>query len=135
MEKLNVLFSCRTHGVSRLFQFDSGANATTFFVPYYREFPSDFNGQKIARRRGYGAGGVATDSVYLLDHTQSELGGRIAELQHVAVFRAPQNVLADHYYGNLGRDLMAGFDGITLDFTKARVTLGPRLGPSDKSPQ
>ena len=73
MEKLNVLFSCRTHNLSRPFLFDSGANATTFFIPYTREFAADFLHEKQGTRNGYGAGGTSTDQVYILDHVDLEL--------------------------------------------------------------
>ena len=124
MEKLNVLFSCRTHDHPRSFLFDSGANATTFFVPYYRDFAADLLHEKQGTYRGYGAGGTSTDQVYILDHVDLELANRIVDLQHIAVFKTPQNTLADDYEGSLGRDLISSFDSLTLDLTHDRVYLG-----------
>jgi Aspartyl protease len=124
MEKLNVLFSCRTHNLSRLFLFDSGANATTFFLPYYREFPADFLHQKQGTRNGYGAGGTSTDHVYVFDHVDLELANRIVDLQHIAVFNNPQNTLSDEYEGALGRDLINSLDSLTLDLIHDRVYPG-----------
>jgi predicted aspartyl protease len=124
MEKLNVLFSCRTHNHPRPFLFDSGANATTFFVPYYRDFLVDFLHEKQGTRRGYGVGGTSSDQVYILDHVDLELANRIVDLQHIAVFKTPQNTLADDYEGSLGRDLISSFDSLTLDLTHDRVYLG-----------
>jgi Aspartyl protease len=124
MEKLNVLFSCRTHDHPRPFLFDSGANATTFFVPYYREFAADLLHEKQGTRHGYGAGGTSTDQVYLLDHVDLELANRIVDLQHIAVFKTPQNTLADEYEGALGRDLISSLDSLTLDLIHDRVYAG-----------
>jgi hypothetical protein len=124
MEKLNVLFSCRTHNHPRPFLFDSGANATTFFVPYDREFAADLLHEKQGTRRGYGAGGTSTDQVYLLDHVDLELANRIVDLQHIAVFKTSQNTLADEYEGALGRDLLSSLDSLTLDLTHDRVYAG-----------
>jgi hypothetical protein len=124
MEKLNVLFSCRTHDHPRPFLFDSGANATTFFVPYYREFAADFLHEKQGTRNGYGAGGTSTDQVYILDHADLELANRVLDLQHIAVFKNPQNTLSDEYEGSLGRDLIFSLDSLTLDLVHDRVYPG-----------
>ena len=124
MEKLNILFSCRTHDHPRPFLFDSGANASTFFVPYAREFAADLLHEQQGTRNGYGAGGTSTDQVYVLDHADIELANRIVDLQHIAVFKNPQNTLADEYEGALGRDLINSLDSLTLDLTHARVYPG-----------
>jgi hypothetical protein len=124
MEKLNILFSCRTHNLSRPFLFDSGANATTFFVPYYREFATDFLHKKQGTRNGYGAGGTSTDQVYILDNVDLELANRILDLQHIAVDKDPQNTLSDEYEGSLGRDLLNSLDSLTLDLIHDRVYTG-----------
>jgi predicted aspartyl protease len=125
MEKLSVLFSCRTHNLQRTFLFDSGANVTTFFIPYYRDFPTDFLHEKQGTLRGSGIGGVSNHPAYLLENTGLQLAGRDVDLQHIAVLKTPQNGLFDDYEGNLGRDLISAYDSITLDLTHDRVYLGP----------
>jgi len=124
MEKLNILFSCRTHNLSRLFLFDSGANATTFFLPYFREFPADLLHEAQGTRNGYGAGGTSTDQVYILAHVDLELANRLIDLQRIAVFKNPTNTLADEYEGSLGRDLINSLDSLTLDLIHDRVYPG-----------
>ena len=124
MEKLNILFSARTHNLSRPFLFDSGADATTFFLPYCREFTADFLHEKQGTRNGYGAGGTSTDQVFILDHVDLELANRIIDLQHIAVFKNPQNTLSDEYEGSLGRDFISSLDSLTLDLIHDRVYPG-----------
>ena len=124
MEKLNILFSCRTHNLSRAFLFDSGANATTFFLPYYREFPADLLHEAQGTRNGFGAGGTSTDQVYILAHVDLELANRYIDLQRIAVFKNPTNTLADEYEGSLGRDLINSLDTLTLDLIHDRVYPG-----------
>ena len=124
MEKLNILFSARTHNLSRPFLFDSGADATTFFLPYYREFTADFLHEKQGTRNGYGAGGTSTDQVFILDHVDLELANRIIDLQHIAVFKNPQNTLSDEYEGSLDRDFISSLDSLTLDLIHDRVYPG-----------
>ncbi len=124
MEKLNVLFSCTIRDLQRSFLFDSGANQTTFFIPYYRDFRFSLASQEQGTRHSYGVGGVSTDQVYILDHVDIELANRIVDLQHIAVFKSPQNTLADEYEGSLGRDFISAFDSISLDLTHDRVYVG-----------
>ena len=124
MEKLNVLFSARTHGLSRSFLFDSGADATTFFVPYSTEFAVDLAHEAVGTRNGYGAGGTSTDQVYILDHVGLELANRRLDLQHIAIERNPQHTLSDAYEGALGRDLINDLDSLTLDLIHDRVYAG-----------
>jgi hypothetical protein len=124
MEKLNILFSARTHNLSRTFLFDSGANATTFFLPYYREFTADLLHQAQGTRNGYGAGGTSTDHVYVLGRVDLELANHIIDLNHIAVFNNPQNTLSDEYEGSLGRDLINSLDSLTLDLIHNRVYTG-----------
>ena len=124
MEKLNILFSARTHNLPRPFLFDSGANATTFFLPYYREFTADLLHQAQGTRNGYGAGGTSTDHVYVLGRVDLELANHIIDLNHIAVFNNPQNTLSDEYEGSLGRDLINSLDSLTLDLIHNRVYTG-----------
>ncbi len=124
MEKLNVLFSCRSQGLARSFLFDSGANTTTFFFPYYRDFRAEFLHPTQATRRSFGAGGVASDPVYLLDDTELEVAGRRVDLQHIPVMKAAQHTLSDEFEGSLGRDLISAAGGLTLDLTDDRVYAG-----------
>ncbi|MGA7155824.1 MAG: retropepsin-like aspartic protease [Acidobacteriaceae bacterium] len=124
MQKLNVLFSCTTHNLQRTFLFDSGANESTFFVLYYHDFLIDFLHQTEGTRQGYGVGGTSSDPVYILDHVDLELANRIADLNHIAVLKAPQHTLSDEYEGSLGRDLINAFDSLTLDLTHDRVYPG-----------
>jgi predicted aspartyl protease len=57
MYKLTPLIECGVHGKERLFAFDTGANGSAFFCPYYREFTEYFGGMKLGRNRTAGAGG------------------------------------------------------------------------------
>ena len=88
--------------------------------------PPTFSTKQQGTRNGYGAGGTSTDPVYILDHADLELANRIVDLQHIAVFKNPQNTLADEYEGALGRDFIHSLDSLTLDLTHDRVYAGKR---------
>jgi hypothetical protein len=129
MDKLTPLLDCGTHGRQRVFAFDSGASSTQLFVAYYKEFSADFVKEKKGKSRSYGAGGVATSKVYILDNLQLQIADRTAALHHVPVHPEPLGVIADRTYGNLGRGIPAQFESMTLDFTHARAYLGTPLSP------
>ncbi len=124
MEKLNVLFSCRSYGLARSFLFDSGANSSNFYLPYYHDFPAAFLHPKRATRSSSGVGGSASDQVYLLDNVDLELAGRTVELQHIPVSISPQHTLSDEFEGSLGRDLISNTGSLTLDLAHDSVYAG-----------
>ncbi len=124
MEKLNVLFSCGTHGLHRSFLFDSGAHSSTFYFPYYRDFRADFLYPTQATIRSAGAGGEATQSVDLLDDAELRLAGHTVDLQRVPVYTAAQHNLDDEFEGSLGRDMISNVGSLTLDLTHDRVYTG-----------
>ena len=124
MEKLNVLFSCGTHGLHRSFLFDSGANSSTFYFLYYRDFRADFLHPMQATSRSAGAGGEATQKVYLLDDAELRLAGHNVDLQRVPVYKTAQHNLDDEFEGSLGRDLISNAGSLTLDLTHDRVYVG-----------
>ncbi|MGH9613764.1 MAG: hypothetical protein ACRD4P_11850, partial [Bryobacteraceae bacterium] len=51
------------------------------------------------------------------------IGGAQAVLHRVAVIPAPLGADMDRAYGNLGRGLISGFGGFTLDFEAMRFRL------------
>jgi hypothetical protein len=127
MEKLSILFSCKTHNLVRPFIFDSGANSTVFFVPYFREFTADLIHEDQGTLHGSGLGGGSTRRVYMLDYEDLELTHRSIDLQHIIVFEKPQNTFLDEFEGIIGRDFIASFDSLTLDLIHDRVYPGKPL--------
>lgn len=133
MYKLAPLLECGVHGKERLFAFDTGASGSTFFVPYYREFTQDFEGMKLARKRTSGAGGEKELSAYVLRTTILAVASRDIVLHDVPVFPKALGNGRDRTYGNLGRDLVAGFESFTLDFGQLRFWLGKPLRNSGRN--
>jgi hypothetical protein len=128
MEKLNILFSCKTHNLARPFLFDSGANSTVFFVPYFREFAEDIIHEDQGTLHSSGAGGASTNRVYILDYADLVLANRSIDLKHITVFfKNPRNPFFDNYEGSLGLDFIASFDSLTLDLIHHRVYPGKPL--------
>lgn len=134
MDKLTPLLECGTHGKQRLFAFDTGANTSDFFAPYYREFPQDFAKLKLSTKGFSGAGGAGTQPVYIVNIATLGVAGQDIALHHVPVFPRPLGAGSDSTYGNLGRDLVANFESFTIDFAQLRFFLGKPTQPSGTKP-
>jgi predicted aspartyl protease len=133
MHQLTPLVECSVDGRKLLFSLDTGATASVFSARYYHEFPSAF---RTLKKRPYGmagAGGMKVLSVYYVPQATLGVGETPAVLQHVPVIPSARNTDLDKAYGNLGRDLVAGFRSFTLDFAHMRFALGPRLSPATPS--
>ena len=131
MNKLTPLLQCGIHDDERLFAFDTGASGSEFFRPYYREFAQDFAGLKLRKTQTSGAGGAKEQPVYILKSAKLMVSGYSVVLYDVPVFPKPLENGVDLTYGNLGRDLVAGFDSFTLDFTRLRFYLGKQVAASE----
>jgi hypothetical protein len=126
MDGLAPLVECEVHGKPRLFAFDTGADSSMLFVPCYREFKDDLVGVSPSKTISAGAGGARTRTSYRLDEARLGVAGTEVQLHHVPVFPEPSGTSLDHAYGNLGRDLVAGFESFTMDFATFHFSLGPR---------
>ena len=130
MDKFTPLLEAGIHGKPRLFQFDTGANNTAFFLPFYNEFPFDIASAKHGKTNAYGAGGTIKQKVSILAHPELEVGGQTVTLTNIPVSSQSLGTTADETYGNLGRDLVANYDSFTLDLSNLRFFLGKPL-PQD----
>ena len=130
MDKFTPLLEAGIHGKPRLFQFDTGANNTVFFLPFYNEFSFDVASAKHGNMNAYGAGGTLKQKVSILPQPELEVAGHTVTLKNIAVYSVSLGTTADETYGNLGRDLVANFDSFTLDLTSLRFFLGKPL-PQD----
>jgi predicted aspartyl protease len=128
-DKLSPLVQAETTAGPRLFLFDSGANLTRLFAPFYLDFPNLFHHQKKGRTRSVGAGGTATDRVYILDSPRFGFAGSIVLLRHVPVTTTATGGIFDRYEGSFGRDLLAAVPGLTLDLTHDLLYLGDPQPP------
>ncbi|MES2393050.1 MAG: retropepsin-like aspartic protease [Acidobacteriota bacterium] len=123
-DKLCPLVEVSTPAGPRLFLFDSGANATSFFVPYYNDFTATFAHAKKGKSRAAGAGGTSESRVYILDPTTLTFANRTLTLHHVGVRTTPVGSTSDRYEGSIGRDILPTVQSLTLDFIHDRLYLG-----------
>ena len=65
--------------------------------------------------------------VYVQPRLVLTVGDKTATLKNVSIFSTRMNSGIDELYGNLGQDLVAGFESFTLDFSRMTFSLGPPL--------
>lgn len=84
------------------------------------------------KHQSSGAGGTVKRKVYLQPKLVLTVGDRTATLKNVSIFPARMNSGIDELYGNLGQDLVSGFESFTLDFSKVTFSLGAPLVAPDR---
>ena len=126
MKQLKPLIECSVAQQTLLFAFDTGADVSTLSTRYYHDFEGEFKGlEKVPSNYG-GAGGTSKSEVFVLPQLDMRVAGEAVLLKHLMTFPFKVGTEADDSYGNLGRDLVAGFDSFTLDFHRMTFSLGDR---------
>jgi hypothetical protein len=70
--------------------------------------------------------------IYLQSRVDLTVGKEVATIRNVPIFPTKVGSDKDELYGNLGQDLVAGFESYTLDFSKMTFTLGVPLHHSSE---
>jgi len=134
MELLTPLLQCSIGGRELLFSFDTGADRSIFTVKYYKQFrDTALRGLPLKSYKLGGAGGVRQFNVYFQPLVEAHIGSRVSALKEVPVLPEPMSTDLDKLNGNLGRDLVNGFQSFTIDFTHMRFLLGEPLTTTSAS--
>jgi len=111
---------------TRLFHFDSGADATLLTVRFCRAYASLLTGIAPTHVKIGGAGGVQRYDGYKLARLPLTIGGTRAVLDSVFVFRDESKSPFEANYGNLSGAVAAKFGGYTIDFRAMTFELGAK---------
>lgn len=96
------------------FTFDTGADQTMLYAPFYLENKKDIDKQYQAVKIGMGgAGGKAEYDGFKINHTFTILGKPIS-LKNVSLLKNKIN--KEMIYGNIGQDVIRQFNKMTLNF-------------------
>ena len=79
----------------------------------------------IARVRGQAE--WLSSKIYMQPRLDLVVGNKTAVLRQVSIFPMKMGSGIDELYGNIGQDLVAGFQSFTLDFSKMTFSLGAPL--------
>lgn len=132
MDGLTPMIECGVNGKNLLFDLDTGANASMLSVRYFKDFSAQSASWAKADDKSAGAGGIKQRQVDLLGTLDLKIGDKIASIHRIPIFTSAVGTDVDHGYGNLGQDLLAGFESFTLDFAHMRFSLGKPLSAATK---
>ncbi len=118
LDNLTPLISFTFNNYQMVGRFDTGANQTQFYEPFFNEFFRDtLDTSLIDTIRTGGAGGIISAPVYELPRISIEIAGTTVTLDSTAIHTEVFGDQSDSYlYANLGMDLVDHFDGYILNF-------------------
>ena len=132
MDGLTPMIECGVNGKNLLFDLDTGANTSMFTVRFFRKFRAQSASWKKGEDKGFGAGGIMVRKVYVVLALELRVGDKIATLHSIPIFTSAIGTDIDDSYGNLGQDVLAGFESFTLDFAHMRFSLGKPVPAASK---
>lgn len=104
--------------------FDSGANATMLYVPFFREFRKEADASGFpAKSEMAGVAGVRISSAYTMMDLAIEFAGRKAVFPKVDVLTQLRDEAGRKYFGNVGQDLMLQFELARFNWRTMRLSL------------
>lgn len=124
MKLLTPVIECGVDGKELPFSFDTGASSTELSYRYYEKFRAHAGSWKKGESKSGGAGGTVNSKIYMQPRLNLEVGDKAVVLRQVAIFPMKMGSGIDELYGNVGQDLVAGFQSFTLDFSKMTFSLG-----------
>jgi len=129
MRLLMPVIECGVEGKELPFSFDTGASGTFLSIRYYEQFRREVGAWKKGENATAGAGGMVRRKIYLQPQLDLAVGDKVATIRNVPIFPTTVGSDKDELYGNLGQDMVTGFDSFTLDFSKMNFSLGAPLSP------
>lgn len=131
MQLLNPVIECGVQGHQLPFTLDTGATSTVLSHRFYHLFRSEVPSWKSMENELSGAGGVVKRKAFLIPKLRVQVGKETAVIRNIPVF-PPKAHAHQELYGNLGEDLVAGFQSFTLDFKKMTFSLGSPMAQGKK---
>jgi hypothetical protein len=122
LDGFTPLVEARFGGRAAAYAFDTGAQTTMLYPPFLARHDSlvRASGERAERGLG-GAGGSTRLTAYRLRDARLTLGGRELTLPAVDVMATAPNPRARRIFGNLGLDLLARVEHVTIDLERRRV--------------
>ena len=105
------------------FTFDTGANGSMLYSKYLQKHRPQITAQyPLIDLKFGGAGGVTSRKGYKITY-RPVVAGKKLELSNVEVFSEKFDEDRDHFYGNLGQDVIKQFEKMTINFTDMFIQL------------
>ncbi|MEJ2215512.1 MAG: retropepsin-like aspartic protease [Gemmatimonadota bacterium] len=125
LEQFSMLTPVRWRGSVFICQFDTGANTTSFYEPFYRRYTDAVEAAGIAdTARVGGAGGIRRIPVFRLPTATLSLADTTVTLRNVDVYRTVIRDSADNYaYCNIGQDVLRQFRALIINLRSMSLLL------------
>jgi predicted aspartyl protease len=99
------------------FALDTGANTSVLYPPFYRAYEDEIKAAYAPHtERMRGVGGHKEIRGYLAKNVVLEVSGRETRFAQIPILIEHTTDTSRHFYGNLGQDLIAQFERMTLNF-------------------
>lgn len=98
------------------FTFDTGANSTMLYSKYLKKYEKEITAEfPPADLKFGGAGGMVLKKGYKITFRPT-IQERLLKMTNVDVLSEPYHEEKDHFYGNIGQDLIKQFEKMTINF-------------------
>jgi len=105
------------------YTFDTGATNTMLYRKYLEKHKNEILEENLLQDLKFGgAGGAVTKKGYKINF-RTVISGKTIDLKNVEVFSNYINDSKDHFYGNIGQDLIKEFDKMTINFRRCSFYL------------
>ena len=114
---LSPLIAGRVKGKRLVFAFDTGADSSTLYPPFYKEYEAEIKTTYDPHtERVRGVGGHREIKGYLAKNIVVQISGRDARFAGIPILTEHTTNISRYFYGNLGQDLIQQFERMTLNF-------------------
>jgi hypothetical protein len=114
---LSLLIAGRFKDKRLTFALDTGANRSTLYPPFYREYEDMIKAEyKEYSERVRGVGGYKEIKGYLAKNIVLRFSTKAAHFEQIPILTERTTDISLHFYGNLGQDLIKQFEKMTLNF-------------------
>lgn len=122
LEHLTPVVAATHRGRRLAFTFDTGANTTLLYPPFYRAYEDEIKAKYSPQAdRIAGAGGFKELTAYRLPEFALTVSGREARLARVKLLAEPTIDKSRYFYGNIGQDGIGQFERMTINFETMSV--------------
>lgn len=114
------------------FAFDSGANTTMIYLPFFRAFRAEIEARGFpTKSRMAGVAGVRESAAYTLIDLSLEFADRSAAFSKVDVITEVRDDAGRKFFGNVGQDLMLQFESARFNWRSMRLSLNGKRGSAE----
>jgi predicted aspartyl protease len=122
VDLLKPYFFLSYQGKSLPFTFDTGAQESLFSDVFYKAYQHaiDETGKPVTRKLG-GTNGTKAFNGFTMPALSFHWQGKEAVIKNAFVSKEELRATGKYYYGNIGKDFIGQFKGLTLNFSKAYI--------------